>query len=678
MSSAPYTFTVNGLIAGQHVFTAVATDNTGLASTSAPVAINVYNPEPQGRGTGLTGEYFTTTNLVGLAVTRTDPTVNFNWGTSTKPDGAIDVDNYSVRWSGRLQARRAGQHRFHVVSDDGIRLWVGGQLLIDSWNSHTLTEDTQTFSLIPGEYYDVVLEYYETTGAATCQLLWTEPGGTKQVIPQSQLYPAVSGLRGFYYASTNFTKPAFYRIDDVVNFYWGNSSPDPSLLQGVFSVKWSGKVRANQTGVYTFYTLSDDAVRLIVNNQTIISNWVPHSVTENSGTITLNAGQYYNLTMEFFDANGNATAVLMWQPPGEPKQVIPVGNLAAYQNNRAPVLSPIPNFALSPGRTLSFANSASDADLPYQTLTYSLEPGAPAGLTLNAGTGVLNWSLPANQPPGNYSVTVRVTDSGNPVMTDAQSFLITVSSNLTSSYLTLQSTGSIWKYLDTGVEPSSSWKNVGFNDNSWKAGQGLFGYGTGAELTQLGFGPNASAKYITTYFRRLFVVPDASKVLSLDARLLRNDGVAVYLNGVEIWRDNLPSGAISNQSLALSTVSGSGPAIEITKSFNPSLLLDGTNCLAVELHQSTPDGSDVAFDLELKGFATTPVQVPLQIARSISAVALSWPAEGTWLPLLTTTNLNPPMVWTKATNTPAFSNGQWSIQVPASGNRAQFFKLQLP
>jgi hypothetical protein len=86
--------------------------------------------------------------------------------------------------------------------------------------------------------------------------------------------------------------------------------------------------------------------------------------------------------MEFFDANGNATAVLMWQPPGEAKQVIPAANLAPYQNNRAPVLSPIPNFALSPGRALTFANTAADADLPYQTLSYSLDPGAPAGLTL--------------------------------------------------------------------------------------------------------------------------------------------------------------------------------------------------------------------------------------------------------------------------------------------------------
>ncbi|MDB6031379.1 MAG: hyaluronate lyase [Verrucomicrobiales bacterium] len=676
-SFAPFSFALTNLSAGQYAFTAVAVDNSGLASTSAPVSISVYNPEPNGRGTGLMGEYFTKTNLVGLAVTRTDSNINFSWGAGS-PDGSIPVDNFSVRWSGKLQVRHAGNHKFHLISDDGARLWLGGQLLIDSWSSHILSEDVQSISLVPGQYYDLVVEYYEGTGSATAQLLWTEPGGAKQVVPQSQLYPAVSGLRGFYYASTNFQNSAFYRVDDVVNFFWGDSSPNPALLQGPFSVKWDGKVRANQTGLYTFYTLSDDAVKLTVNNQMIISNWVPHTVTENSGTLSLNAGQFYKITMEFFDANGSAAAVLMWQPPGESKQVIPNSNLTPLQNNRPPALSAIPNVALNPGQNFAFANTALDADLPYQALSYSLDPGAPVGLSLNATTGVLSWSVPSNQPLGDYSVTVRVTDNGNPVMTDAQTFLVTVSSNLTTAYFGLIPTGSVWKYLDTGVEPSASWRNNNFNDNSWKSGSGILGYGTGGETTTVSFGPNSGAKYPATYFRKLLFVPDASKVFSLDARILRNDGAVVYLNGAEIWRDNLPSGTISNQTLASIPITGVDASTYITKSFSPSILLDGTNVLAVELHQSAPNGPDVAFDFELKGFATIPTQVPLTIGRSTNAVALAWPGDGSWYQLFTATNLAPAAFWSRATNVPTLSNGQWSIQVPASTNRAQFFRLQLP
>src|SRR5439155_5313824 len=108
-------------------------------------------------------------------------------------------------------------------------------------------------------------------------------------------------------------------------FSWvssSNSTPDPTLLPGGFSAQWKGKVRANQAGAYTFYTLSAGGVKLTVNNQLIISNWSAHAATENSATISLAAGQFYNITMDYFGFPGAATAVLMWAPPGETKQVI--------------------------------------------------------------------------------------------------------------------------------------------------------------------------------------------------------------------------------------------------------------------------------------------------------------------------------------------------------------------
>ncbi len=675
LTSGPYNLNLSGLGAGQHTFTAVAFDSSGLTATSAPVVITVYNPEPAGRGTGLIAEFFNTKNLIGLQVTRTDPVVNTNWGTGS-PDGAIPAENFSARWSGKLQARHAGLHQFHVVSDEGVRLWLGGLLLIDNWNPHGLTEDTSAVSLVPGEYYDIQLEYYEGSGTAAVQLLWTEPSGFKQVIPQSQLYPSDSGLRGAYYASTNLTKLAFSRVDDVVDFYWGNSTPDAALLPPGFSVQWKGKVRANATGLYTFYTLSDDAIRLAINNQTIISNWVPHSVIENSGTISLTAGQFYNLTMDFFDANGNATAVLMWQPPGEAKQLVPVTNLTPHQNNNPPLLNALPNVALNPGRSLSFTAGATDPDLPYQTLTFSLDPDPPAGVSIHPITGAFNWSPPSNQAPGNYEITVRVTDNGNPVMSDAQTFVITISSNLTTTYLTLSPTGSLWRCLDTGVEPSSNWRNLVFNDTAWKTAPAILGYGTGAETTPVSYGPNAANKFPTTYFRRLLYIPDATRVLSLDARLLRNDGVAVYLNGSEIWRDNLPAGAISNGTYATSHVLGAASSNYLTKALNPALLIDGTNVLAVEVHQFAPNGADLAFDLDLKGFATIPTQTPLQVNRAGNSIALSWPADATWLQLVASTNLIPPVLWFRPTNQPVWSNGQWFLQLPVDPNSNQFFRLQ--
>ena len=362
--TAPYRLVLSNLGPGTYAYTAVATGPGGLMATSAPVAFAVYSPEPAGSGTGLIGEYCTTQNLVGLAVTRKDPYVNFSWGLGA-PDPAIPPDRFSVRWTGKLQARRAGKHQFHTISDEGVRLWIDGQMLIDNWSAHRVAENTAILSLVPGHYYDIALEYYDGSGAAVIQLYWTPPGGGPELIPEAQLYPADGGLRGGYYARTNLTRSTFSRVDDTVNFHWGNLSPDPTLFGDGFSIRWTGKVRSNQGGTYTFSTLSAGGVKLWVNNRLIISNWTLHSASEDSGLVTLAAGQFYNLTMEYCSGTGESTAVLLWTPPGESKHVLPRSHLTPHQNNTPPVLQSLANLAAAPGNTLTFAAAASDAEAPH-------------------------------------------------------------------------------------------------------------------------------------------------------------------------------------------------------------------------------------------------------------------------------------------------------------------------
>src|SRR5205085_1905397 len=110
------------------VFTAVATDNSGLKATSGPVNVSVHIPEPPGRGTGLVGEYYAGLDLKNLSFTRTDPTVNFFWGSVTNP---VANEHFSVRWLGKLQVQHAGLHQFHADTDDGVRLWIDNRLIID-------------------------------------------------------------------------------------------------------------------------------------------------------------------------------------------------------------------------------------------------------------------------------------------------------------------------------------------------------------------------------------------------------------------------------------------------------------------------------------------------------------------------------------------------------------------
>src|SRR6185369_4892580 len=112
------------------------------------------------------------------------------------------------------------------------------------------------------------------------------------------------------------------------------------------------------------------------------------------------------------------------------------------------------------------------------------------------------------------------------------------------------------RYLDTGTDQGAAWRSPAFNDSSWKTGAGKFGYGMGDETTVLAFGPSAGNKYVTTYFRRAFFVPDPSLVQSLAARYVRDDGVIIYLNDAEVCRDNMPSNAVNFSTLASSSITG--------------------------------------------------------------------------------------------------------------------------
>jgi hypothetical protein len=136
-----------------------------------------------------------------------------------------------------------------------------------------------------------------------------------------------TGLKGDYFDNIDFTSPRLTRTDPSINFNWGSGSPDASLASDTFSVRWTGFLQPEFGQTYTFYTQSDDGIRLWVNGQQIINNWTDHGPTENSGTITLTAGQRYAVALEYYERGGGAVASLSWSSASQPKQIIPVSRL---------------------------------------------------------------------------------------------------------------------------------------------------------------------------------------------------------------------------------------------------------------------------------------------------------------------------------------------------------------
>ena len=161
--------------------------------------------------------------------------------------------------------------------------------------------------------------------------------------------------------------------------------------------------------------------------------------------------------------------------------------------------------------------------------------------------------------------------------------------------------GAVWKYLDNGSNQGTAWKELGFNDSSWKSGPARFGFGGDGEVTTTSFGPDANNKYVTTYFRKTFDVATPALVTALNLNLLRDDGAVVYLNGTEVRRDNMPTGTITPATFASGTIPNADEQVYFPSTVPVSLLVSGNNVIAVEVHQANATSSDLSFDLDLRG-----------------------------------------------------------------------------
>ena len=142
-------------------------------------------------GGGVRADYYKGVDFNTLMVTRTEEQINFNWGDPGGPDDAVGVDQFSARWTGEVDAAYTETYTFYTNSDDGVRLWIDGQLLIENWTDHASTENRETIDLVAGNAYGLVMEFYENGGGAVAELRWSSPSTPKQLIPQAALSPPI-------------------------------------------------------------------------------------------------------------------------------------------------------------------------------------------------------------------------------------------------------------------------------------------------------------------------------------------------------------------------------------------------------------------------------------------------------------------------------------------------------
>lgn len=189
--------------------------------------------------------------------------------------------------------------------------------------------------------------------------------------------------------------------------------------------------------------------------------------------------------------------------------------------------------------------------------------------------------------------------SGFPVRNVARFALAATppSDPVTTNYL---GSSARWSYWDQDTRPEG-WSAFAFDDSTWATGLAQLGYGDGDEATVIHSGTSA-ARPVTSYYRTSFTIgPDEPMPELLQLQLLADDGAVVYLNGVRVVRDNMPTGDVTHSTLALTSRTG-GPENALRPfSINVDQLRVGRNVVAVEVHQDSTNSSDSSFDADLLG-----------------------------------------------------------------------------
>ncbi|TWU48879.1 Endo-1,4-beta-xylanase Z precursor [Rubripirellula tenax] len=374
-------------------------------------------------GQGLQAQYFDNADLSGTALSRFESGVNFDWG-SASPDASISNDFFSARWSGQVEARYTEAYAFQVDADEGARLWVNGQLLVDQFDASGLTAVTATIDLVAGRRYDLVMEYRESTGNASAKLQWSSPSQSLEVVPESQLTPSVRGsiAEDFFAgipgdALSALTGDADFPSQPLTSSLL-SSFQTSSDVGDQFGRRVHGLLHAPVTGAYTFYLAADSTAELRLStgvdagqSQKIAEVTVAVAPTDwtsrpeqKSAVIQLVAGQSYFIEALHKESTGADHLAVGWQVPGESSIVVIPGEVLSMDRPTVRIFAETPIAAEGSGSSASFQVVRDGGSISHPlTVHYVTGGSATAGSDYTALSGTVTI------PPFAESATILVT-----------------------------------------------------------------------------------------------------------------------------------------------------------------------------------------------------------------------------------------------------------------------------
>jgi hypothetical protein len=275
-----------------------------LALTSPVVAQGPVTPQHSDPSWQVS--YWNNTTLSGTPVLqRTEANIDHNWSTGSPAAGTVNADRFSARWTRYIDVT-PGTYTFTVTSDDGIRVWVDGVMILDQWHVHPPQTFT-TEAVLSSGHHQIKVEYFEETGLAVAEVAWTLKGQTP---------PPVTHWKGEYFNNMTLGgTPALTRDDASITFDWGSGSPAPGTVNtDHFSVRWTGSVDLS-AGMYTFSLTVDDGARMWVNGHLLVDAWYDQPPTTYADDIYLPGGPT-TIEVQYYENEGGAVAKLSWTPDG--------------------------------------------------------------------------------------------------------------------------------------------------------------------------------------------------------------------------------------------------------------------------------------------------------------------------------------------------------------------------
>lgn len=267
------------------------------------------------------GEYFNNDSVEGTpATTRYDASINFNWGRSA-PFTGMDADEFSVRWT-RSFTYLGGTYRFYARVDDGVRVWIDDELIIDEWEDGSVRTFGADKYLAPGTH-NLRVEYYDRIDVAKVYFWWeklsgpsTTPTPTTTSTSSSTSTATAAPTGGWYgqfYANRDLSgDPYATRVDPWIGFEWGYNSAIGGMQADHFSVRWTNTIHLN-TDTYRFCAMSDDGVRIWVDGNLVLDEWHASNSVAYCGAYWVETGDY-EVKVEYFEDTGNALIYFWWEP----------------------------------------------------------------------------------------------------------------------------------------------------------------------------------------------------------------------------------------------------------------------------------------------------------------------------------------------------------------------------